>query len=311
MDEALADHEVPRDLLELHEVLEYNGVKAIPPHAGLGDGHVSTTRMQAVAAGLDWDTRFVTRTEWGARKPKSVTALDHAEGVTCHWEGPTMGVFPHTSCASKVRGIQAFHMDTRGWADIAYTAIVCPHGYVFEGRWAGHRTAAQGTNDGNARSLAVCFMSGAGDPWPEVARAGFAEVIYVLRAFKACGDTLWAHRDWHSTQCPGDAITADVRDGDIAKRTAPAPPVTKPASAVIVNGIGTYLLEQGRDAPTTAVKRAQSLLKAWFGATIPITGTYDQATAAAVANAQRFFGLHDDGIVGFDTWKLLLGAPYA
>lgn len=304
-DETLTNHDVPGDLLELHEVLEFNGLKTIPPTT------VPATKPLALSLvaslGLDWDTRYVTRSEWGARVEKSHTALDHAEGVTCHWEGPTMGVFPHTSCASKVRGIQAFHMDIRKWADIAYTGLVCPHGYVFEGRWAGKRTAAQGTNEGNAKSLAICYLSGAGDPWPEAARAGFAEVIFVLRAFNACGTKLWAHRDWHATQCPGDAITADVRDGDIARRDTP---VLKPAAALAIS-VSTHLLEQGRDAPVQSIKRAQGLLRTWFGATMPITGVYDADTVVAVRNAQKFFGLAVDGTVGDNTWKLLLGAPYA
>lgn len=308
MDEALLDHEVPADLLELHEVLEYNGLRA--PHDPTRATALGTALRVGTGTALSWDERFVTRSEWGARPEKSHTALDHAEGVTCHWEGPTMGVFPHTSCASKVRGIQAFHMDTRGWSDIAYTAIVCPHGYVFEGRWAGKRTAAQGTNDGNDRSLAVCFLSGSGDPWPESARAGFAEVIFVLRAFKACGNTLWAHRDWHTTQCPGDAITADVRDGDIARRSTPAPTPPKPQVDLSPVGVKAHMLELGRTAPTQDVKRAQVILKAHFGQTIPVTGTYDSATADAVKNVQRFFSLHDDGIVGTDTWRLLMEAPY-
>ena len=79
---------------------------------------------------------LVTRAQWGARPPRNRTPLNPT-GATAHWEGPHMGVFPHTACPSKVRGIQAFHMDSRGWSDIAYNAIVCPHGYVFEGRGPG------------------------------------------------------------------------------------------------------------------------------------------------------------------------------
>ncbi len=45
--------------------------------------------------------RFVSRGEWGARSPKTVTFLQAAQ-VTIHWEGPHMGVFSHATCAGRV-----------------------------------------------------------------------------------------------------------------------------------------------------------------------------------------------------------------
>jgi hypothetical protein len=78
---------------------------------------------------LDYGATLVTRGEWGARAPRSVTPL-WVNLVTSHWEGPHMGSFGHDQCAGKVRGIQNFHMDSRGWGDIAYNAVACPHGFV-------------------------------------------------------------------------------------------------------------------------------------------------------------------------------------
>ena len=147
---------------------------------------------------------LVTRSQWGARPPKAAPTPLRPTGATAHWEGPHMGTFPHDQCASKVRGIQAFHIDGRGWNDIAYNAVVCPHGYVYEGRGPGVRSAANGTDPGNDNDVAVCYLSGEGDPFtPEGAQA-MADAMHWL----APGGKRHAHRDWKPTACPGDTIAA-------------------------------------------------------------------------------------------------------
>lgn len=147
---------------------------------------------------------LVTRSQWGARPPKAAPTPLNPTGATAHWEGPHMGTFPHDQCASKVRGIQAFHIDGRGWNDIAYNAIVCPHGYVYEGRGPGARSAANGTDTGNDNDVAVCYLSGEGDPFTPEAAQAMADAMHWL----APGGKRHAHRDWKPTACPGDTIAA-------------------------------------------------------------------------------------------------------
>lgn len=149
--------------------------------------------------------KLITRAQWGARAPRAQPPEDFT-GATAHWEGPHMGTFPHASCPAKVRGIQAFHMDARGWSDIAYNAVVCPHGYVFEGRGQGVRSAANGTNVGNDADGAVCYLGGEGDPFTPEGAAAMADALHWLSP----GGQRHAHRDWKPTTCPGDTIAAWV-----------------------------------------------------------------------------------------------------
>lgn len=149
--------------------------------------------------------KLITRAQWGARAPRAQPPEDFT-GATAHWEGPHMGTFPHASCPAKVRGIQAFHMDARGWSDIAYNAVVCPHGYVFEGRGRGVRSAANGTNVGNDADGAVCYLGGEGDPFTPEGAAAMADALHWLSP----GGQRHAHRDWKPTTCPGDTIAAWV-----------------------------------------------------------------------------------------------------
>lgn len=147
---------------------------------------------------------LVTRAQWGARPRKGNPTPLRPTGATAHWEGPRMGTFSHDACPSKVRQIQAFHMDDRGWSDIAYNALVCPHGYVFEGRGPGVRSAANGTDDGNGADVAVCYLSGEGDPFTAEGQAAMADAMHWLSP----GGQRHAHRDWKPTACPGDTIAA-------------------------------------------------------------------------------------------------------
>lgn len=154
-------------------------------------------------------SKFVPYSAW-SRRSRGATPKTHpigsTRGVTLHWEGPRMGSFPHSSCDDKVRSIQAFHRDTRGWADIAYNAVVCPHGYVYEGRGINTQSAANGSTEDNDNYYAACSLSGDGDLFTAEAKAGFVETVQWLRSEGDAGDDVNGHRDHKSTECPGDVI---------------------------------------------------------------------------------------------------------
>ena len=194
------NHHVDRKLLELYEVLEYQRLKKSRSKADrrLRDAHQPD--LVPLTAGA---VPIISRAQWGARPPKSVShnITPETGGCALHYEGPKMGAFPHTSCATKVRGIQAFHMDQRGWADIAYNAMVCPHGYMFEARGGNVRSAAQGTNDGNQRYYAICGLWGAGDAFTDEAKRAYQFTIDLLRFVARAGKDVQPHRHFHSTAC--------------------------------------------------------------------------------------------------------------
>lgn len=62
--------------------------------------------------------RIVTRAQWGARaastaqlpiRPAPFAVIHHTAGAACATEA---------ACATQMRNIQNFHMNTNGWADI-------------------------------------------------------------------------------------------------------------------------------------------------------------------------------------------------
>lgn len=171
---------------------------------------------------------LVSRSAAGLRPPRSTPAAINAVHLTVHYGGPSPwrgGTPDHTRCASIWRAWQAFHMDARGWSDIAYSSGVCPHGTRYEGRGPGRRTAANGTEAGNRQSLATCYIAGDGDPLTDAAKHAFRDEA---ERFGVPLDR--AHSDWKPTGCPGDPLRAWIRAG--APRPG-GPPPTPPVEDIM------------------------------------------------------------------------------
>lgn len=150
------------------------------------------------------------------------------EGITLHYGGPSHwnganrksgALFAkstnHKRCPTVVRSWHSYHL-SKGWAALAYTSVVCPHGTVYEGRGKGRRTAANGTSEGNLRSYAVCYLAGDDDPLTDEAKRAFLSeqkrLVTKLR---------WVHRQWKDTDCPGKPIEAWKATGWRAPTTTP------------------------------------------------------------------------------------------
>ncbi|MEU8776290.1 peptidoglycan-binding protein [Streptomyces sp. NPDC048606] len=167
--------------------------------------------------------QFITRAQWGARPSRYPLAyIGSTRGVKIHYEGtyvPESLGRPdaHGQCAARVRSIQASHLANReeDYSDVAYNALVCPHGYVFEGRGAHRKTGANGTAALNVGHYAVCALLGSsGLTEPTAAQlAGLRDAIEWLREDGDAGDEIRGHRDGYATACPGGPLYAWVQRG--------------------------------------------------------------------------------------------------
>lgn len=265
-------------------------------------------------------TPLLTRAQIGLRPPRSTPSRISTEGQTAHYGGPSpwrnadtssptafRDSTDHGRCASIWRAWQAFHMDSRGWTDIAYNSGFCPHGVRFEGRGPGRRSGANGTNDGNARSTASCYIAGDDDPITDEAKAA-----YLDECERMASPPRWQHGDWKSTACAGPSIRAWKAAGWpwLGTVTAPpsAPPVVPPAPTtggprVTVNMTLTVIRNGSRGDD---VRRMQRLIRDHAGGGITVDGVFGPATERRVKDLQAFFGLTADGIVGEKTWGIAL-----
>lgn len=171
--------------------------------------------------------KLVSRSAWGARAPRATASyLASTRGVKVHYTGDYMDpriVDDHDRCAPRVRSIQNGHMDDNGWNDIGYSAVVCPHAYVFVGRGP-HRLPAANGPGLNSGHYAVCGLVGdKGHTKPTDAMLnGIRDAIGWLRAEGDAGFEIKGHRDGYATDCPGEPLYAWVRKG------APRPPSKPP-----------------------------------------------------------------------------------
>jgi N-acetylmuramoyl-L-alanine amidase len=172
--------------------------------------------------------KLVSRKQWGARPPKAVTPLHPSRGVVVHYSASDADEqSDHKNCAARVRAIQRFHMETRDWNDIAYSFLVCKHGYVFRGRGARARTAANGTREGNSGYLAICFLGDDTKGRDDVTSKGGQALVdartHLLSVHPHARETI-GHRDLTSTGCPGDELYAYIKSAAFRQALRKNPP---------------------------------------------------------------------------------------
>lgn len=162
---------------------------------------------------------YLPRSAWGARAPEGGPGNlnpDEVEGAALHWPG--MGarrLFKAADVAEALRGWQAYHMDDRGWSDIAYQVAVDQAGRAWTLRGLRTQSGANGDQDVNQRYGAILLIVGSGEaPTPELI-ATTAAVLGDFRKLYPGGTAIRPHSAVRpaGTDCPGDAVRALIEDG--------------------------------------------------------------------------------------------------
>lgn len=236
---------------------------------------------------------FIPRAEWGAAAPRSRSTNIRPVGSLAHWMGPRVGHISHGRCFDYVRGVQRFHMDRvngRGWVDIAYSMLPCRHGYVFAGRGAGIRTAANGTNDANSRFHAIALLVGQDD----TVTADAIDAMWW--AWDALGrGHMGDHRDVRPTACPGPDIDRATDSPPPPEGTAMHNPIdTKAHSLVDIPDWAPwkeYLEQGGSTVPESGVWPASRADIAWASIEGPLAKRADQLEKTVTAQAKTIAAL--------------------
>lgn len=240
---------------------------------------------------------YHSRASWRARSPKGSRNSINAKplGTAVHWNGPACAssIRSHSQCPGFIRGIQNFHMDGRGWSDIAYTMFACPHGELFEGRGKGVGTAANGTTYGNSNYYAIYAMWGQGDGnVPEPMLDAIADGVALCRSWGA-GKAVTTHNALFSTECPGGELTSLVKAGRFSGGSKPstggAQSVSKPTSSA------PKFKPLWKPTGKMTVKQIQKVVG------VTADGLYGKGTKAAVATYQGKLGVTADGLWGKST----------
>lgn len=160
-----------------------------------------------------------TREDWGAHAPTMqvfTVPLSDKDQFLTHWDGEAalgLAEKSHAECLKRVREVQAFHQgSSRGWADIGYNTLTCPHGRLIEGR--GVLTVGAQCPGYNRSGVGSQLMVGGGDKLSAAMlnrQRRFYDELLDLRKGEATRKM--GHRDGYSTSCPGNEAEAWVRNG--------------------------------------------------------------------------------------------------
>jgi N-acetylmuramoyl-L-alanine amidase/Bacterial SH3 domain len=208
-------------------------------------------QLSTISQGLAADGIALPRSAWGARSRSCNTASTPARITVHHTETPTNDSM---SVPARLRQIQNYHIDVRGWCDIGYHFLVGRDGNVYQGR----RENTLGAHVANANSgnVGVAFIGSFMNAPPTIEMENAAARI-IGAVSRGYGITLnrtnvKGHRERGSTDCPGDELYARLgalvtaANGD-ASDAAPAP---DRCEAVRVVGAGTLNV---RPDPSTSV----------------------------------------------------------
>lgn len=166
-------------------------------------------------------TRF-SRSAWGARPAEPGPGrLDKRKvvGIALHWPAMTRPVRGVRAVSEALRSWQRFHMDDRGWSDIAYQEAIDQDGntYVLRGLW--NQSGANGDRDLNERYGSLLLVLAPGErPTRKMIDAVNRRIARHREAFPRSTQVV-GHNDIRreGTACPGAIVSAMIDAGVFGK----------------------------------------------------------------------------------------------
>lgn len=156
------------------------------------------------------------RETWGARGANPGLMVPHTvQQLTVHHAGTQSG----TTGIAQIKGWQNFHIDDRGWGDIAYHLIIGIDGTVYEGRDRVYRGDTGTTYDTTGHFLVVVEGNfNIDQPTPAQLDSLVAVLAGASQEFGVPPSTISGHRDHAATSCPGTHLGALIDSGEIARQ---------------------------------------------------------------------------------------------
>ena len=165
-----------------------------------------------------------TRESWGARS-RNCTSTHRPSKITIHHtETPTNDGLNVTA---RLRQIQNYHIDVRGWCDIGYHFLVGSDGNIYQGRRETIVGAhVSGANTGNVGiSFVGSFQTTPPSERMQSAAAGLLAALSTAYDIDLDRTHVKTHREQGSTDCPGTALHNRVNTIlEIARDDAPPAP---------------------------------------------------------------------------------------
>ncbi|MEU6643243.1 N-acetylmuramoyl-L-alanine amidase [Saccharomonospora sp. NPDC046836] len=257
--------------------------------------------------------------DWGARAPRApIEVLNRKPTyiVVHHTVEPGNSTNYSRQRALQIsRDIQNFHMDTRGWIDSGQQFTISRGGYITEGRHRSYEALrsgnrhVMGANVGNHNSEVIGIENEGLYTSVDVPEAQWESLVrmvaYIASQYGIAPEFIRGHRDFMTTQCPGDMLYArlpELREAvgaelDLPVREAATWPLLRPGDTGENVRIAQQLLrEQGNDLAVDGV----------FGPrTRDAVATFAAANGVQAAACSGAAHADERGLLGADIWPLL------
>jgi hypothetical protein len=179
---------------------------------------------------------ILTRAQWGADESLRESGLPDYGGVRGAFVHHTVSAnnYAAADVPAIIRGIYAYHVNSRGWRDIGYNFLVDRFGRIWEGRFGGITLPVTGAHTAgyNDDAFAMSAIGTYTNKAPETALLTAYQRLFAWK-FSIHGvdprgpanydGEVWpaiaGHRDAASTECPGGALYArlpTIRAGTVA-----------------------------------------------------------------------------------------------
>ena len=155
------------------------------------------------------------RSAWLAREPVAELLLPHSgdmKYLTVHHAGGDGGA----QGIKRYQIWQNYHMDDKGWGDIAYHLIIHRDGTVYEARDGRYR-GDTGTNYNPDRHFLVVVEGGfnANSPTDDQFERLAVVLAWAAQEFGLSVGSIGGHRDYANTSCPGNNLYRVIADGSL------------------------------------------------------------------------------------------------
>lgn len=277
---------------------------------------------------------FVPRTQAGLREPKALTPIEKpVEIIAIHHSAGAVDVNPMKTWSQ----IQGLHMNTNGWADIAYTLGAgvdrrngAAQPVVMEGRTTKGKAAVGAHTLGyNSKAIAICIPGnfqndGVGN---ELIEAILAAIQYAKdKGWVTSNPVIESHSKFVRTACAGANMIVRIPEirtlssgGTAPSTPIPSTPVTPPNSpypgfnlpkghwfGVVNSNPKNHSGFWAEDRPKIWQFTSQLERRGWR---IQVTDRFTEATKNIIIAFQKEKGLKPDGLVGEITHRAIWQAP--
>ncbi|ODV09072.1 MAG: hypothetical protein ABT15_00100 [Pseudonocardia sp. SCN 73-27] len=249
---------------------------------------------------------------WGARPNSDIVPIWNQRPVKIlvhHTATPNGGDLGQDAGFSLARGIQNFHMDSRGWLDTGQHVTISRGGFVMEGRHRSLEVLRGGTRQVEGahctgQNVVAVGIENEGTYIDTVPTGALwdslrATCAYICTQYGIAPTELYGHRDFKNTACPGDALYGMLP----RLRNEVAGVLGRNIEGGAARKASWPLLRPGDTG--AAVTAAQYLLRDNGLTEVVPNGHYDAATSDAVLRYQYATGAEDVGMIGGETWPVL------